>query len=110
MIHFNTKSELIAALPAMNTLLDYYNFFKAIPSNKWCKYKLTNDKGCHCARGHLGTRLYSYGLIESPKAIKFYELTDSNSIVISSINDGVNPRFQQPRPKSRILAYIKSKL
>lgn len=95
----------------MNTLLDYYNFFKAIPSNKWCKYKLTNDKGCHCARGHLGTKLIlGEGCIESPEAIKFYELTNSGSIIISTINDGVNPRFPQPRPKSRILAYVKSKL
>ncbi len=94
----------------MKTLLDYYKFFESIPEEKWCNYKLLNDKGQCCARGHLGTRLLAGRIIESPEAIKFYELTNSSFMVVSLINDGKHYGFNQPTPKARILAFIKSKL
>jgi len=94
----------------MNTLLDYYKFFKAIPSNKWCKHRLVDNQGRHCVRGHLGTRISEGTVVESLEAIKFYQLLGVTRSIVKDINDGVNSCFQQPRPKSRILAYIKSKL
>lgn len=94
----------------MNTLLDYYKFFESIPEEKWCNYNVLNTQGQRCARGHLGTRLVAGQVIESPEAIKFYELTNSNHVDISHVNDNIHYGFNQPTPKARILAFIKSKL
>ncbi len=95
----------------MKSLHDYYKFLKAIPSKHWCKHRLTSSDGLkHCVRGHLGTRRTITTVIESPEALEFYKLLKYDKIAISNINDGVDPKFKQPRPKSRILAFIKSKL
>ena len=41
--------------PETATLEDFYEFFAAIPEDKWCVIRFEHN-GRHCARGHLGTR------------------------------------------------------
>jgi hypothetical protein len=36
----------------MKTVQEFYDFFAAIPANKWCRFSFTNGDS-HCAQGHL---------------------------------------------------------
>jgi hypothetical protein len=87
----------------MNTLKDFYYFYKEIPEDKWCTGTYKIDDKC-CAYGHLG----SYSNYDSPKSDKVTELIGSNYLHV--INDGEDEEYPQFTPKQRVLAFLIDKI
>jgi len=83
--------------------------FEAIPDNKWCVEKFTDEKGRCCALGHCGVRGSNTMFCISTKqgeALKKI-LPDG----VTSINDGVfKGEFKGKTPKARILEALRRKL
>lgn len=96
----------------MKTLQDYYNFFAAIPDEKWCRFQLLDNEGRSCARGHLGSRLPTGQIVatEPLEVLEFYKLLGASKWIVTNINDGVSVNYPQTTPKERILAFIKDKM
>lgn len=115
----------------MEYTVDYFiKKFEAIPYRKWCIGKLVknikvlwwNRIQC-CAQGHCftkGTQILILNKafpfnVDSNKEAEFISLMHLfNAVkdgvcmgdVVGEINNGRNPRYQQPTPKQRILAAL----
>lgn len=92
----------------MKTIYDKAYFiakFEAIPEEKWCVAYLDAGDGVHCALGHCGVTV---SLNYTDKEIALRDLMRPNGWSVADINDGDTPDFQQPTPKQRILAALRS--
>lgn len=89
----------------MQTLKDFYNFYKGIPEEKWCTGKFENEKGQCCALGHIGQNDEK----DSKEFSNLLCLTGRNENFIS-INDGDNKKYPQSTPKQRVLAFLIDKI
>lgn len=76
--------------------------FEAIPEEKWCKYLLDDTRGRHCALGHCGWGWDSRHADRAEGAALIEIL-----VLPAEINNGSDPRYQQPTPKQRILAALR---
>lgn len=92
-----------------NYTVDWFiNFFGAIPEDKWISNgDLWDGWSTRCAVGHC----LKYGDIEhTPESQALVRvmtpLRGANSWWIYDINNGDDPRYQQPTPKLRILAAL----
>lgn len=84
----------------MNYTVDYFIAkFEAIPDEQWCVGEFTDQERRHCAVGHCLDRMQ---LTEESKAL--VRLMGHNT---TFVNDGVDPDYQQPTPKARILAALR---
>lgn len=85
-------------------------FFEAIPDDQWVANGLFHGpNGSACARGHIHDRL---GISSCAFMELMQPLTWSNQLpferdVAAAVNDGRHPRYQQPTPKTRILAALR---
>jgi len=74
--------------------------FEAIPEEKWCVGELS-----------LGDQNCAFGLCHPDLGARSKEgeaLASLMPNMFAGINDGRNPNFQQPTPKQRILAALRS--
>ena len=95
-------------LDTLQTAQDFYNFFDAIPAEKWCANLLQNNSGQRCAWGHLGRYVSEPEVIGNWQALcRLDNILGGNAI---AINNGRNPKYQQDNPKDRILAALKDKM
>lgn len=76
-------------------------FFLAIPEEKWCTNAFECE-GRHCARGHITSTKADLNLDLILGARNGWSVT-------VAVNDGKDPRYQQPTPKQRILAALRDK-
>lgn len=93
----------------MSTTYDKAYFiakFEAIPEDKWCVNTFTDGDGRCCAQGHCGDRSH---IVAPPEcmALKSLLFGEFDGTVVSAVNDGNDPRYQQPTPKARILAALR---
>lgn len=88
-----------SALDAFTTLEEFRDYFAGIPEEKWCVIEIENDSGQRCAMGHLVC-------VGASEAFNTFRDLLGNSVSVTSINNGDNPRFPQPTPRARILAAI----
>jgi hypothetical protein len=83
----------------MKTLDDFIAFYESVPENKWCTgnyYEWQTDR--RCAVGHI---LHMEGA-----EFALSDLIVGQRVSILGLNDGRNPRYQQPHPKLRVLAFL----
>ena len=83
----------------MKTIQDYIDFVESIPEYRWCVYEENGPNGKHCFYGHMQT----LGCL-----FLFKELFDKCCLMVE-VNDGYDPRYQQPTPKQRVLAALYDK-
>lgn len=81
----------------MKTAREFYDFFEAIPEDRWCCDEYTSSDGRHCA--------YEHCQPESKGAI--LSICENAGYSIENVNDGLIKIYQQPTPKQRILAFLK---
>lgn len=77
--------------------------FEAIPDKLWCVRLITRRKEGsrdvqHCAIGHLIKQGYL-----TPESTALITLVST----VGTINDGEDPRYQQPTPRARVLAALR---
>jgi hypothetical protein len=89
----------------MKTAQDFIDFFEGIPEDEWFVGDFVNPENPKqkCAVGHCGVTQARFPLATNASFI-LRQILDSN---IGHINDGKNPRYQQPTPKQRILAALR---
>lgn len=91
----------------MNSLQEFYDFYSAIPDERWCTGRFIKGKAC-CALGLIGERDSVPGwTANTGRLAKLLGVTIED---IMFTNDGIGREFPQPTPKARILALIKSKM
>lgn len=85
--------------------VDYFiRKFEAIPELLWCIDALEDDQGRRCALGHCyGTQMD--GCTSESMALCAVIFIGHGSV--PDINNGEDPRYQQPTPKQRILAALR---
>lgn len=93
----------------MNTLKDFYNFYKEIPENGWCEYNLINHDGQCCANGLIGARPNNR---YPENVMTLAELLGERrySGILADVNNGFTHVYTQPTPKQRVLAFLKDKI
>lgn len=79
--------------------------FEAIPEERWCTGALIDGQGRCCAFGHCGDR--EDGDIPT-EANELQMLGLRHGLRFAAINDGRFAGFNQPTPKQRILAALRS--
>jgi hypothetical protein len=96
-------------MKTFKTLGEYYDFFEAIPEEKWGVGEYYNNKGQCCALGHLGVR-ESFFETYLPKVNKQFQIPVEHLLynaVIPSINDGIGiAKNLGDTPKQRVLNAI----
>lgn len=90
----------------MNYDVDYFiNKFESIPEENWCVGMYESEDGTkHCAAGHCGEDFTNLSTRESDALADIIEL--NFMCKVASLNDGLVSRFNQPDPKSRVLAAL----
>ena len=94
----------------LKTADDYYAFFKGIPASEWTTEFFTDDKGRHCAAGHIQAEVVpqARGVVQN-RLTKLF--TAHNFPHVTRINDGITLdglRTPEGRgPKARILNALK---
>lgn len=91
----------------MKTLQEFYDFYSAIPDERWCIGEFVKGK-TSCALGLIGERGDCPDLSFSTKL--FTKLLGLSMEEIIFVNDGLDDKYLQPTPKARILALIKSRM
>lgn len=86
--------------------------FSATTDDQWCVGEFESADGRHCAAGLCGARM-NRNVQMVPEADALYNLFgqypvdgESPNCYLPLINDGRDPRYQQPTPKARILAAL----
>jgi hypothetical protein len=81
-------------------------YVKATGEQDWCTDVVRNKDGANCLFGHIsamdGTE-YAEG-----EMWEWFEDTWGTTYYVYPINDGSNPKYQQPTPKQRIVAYLEA--
>jgi hypothetical protein len=77
--------------------------FEAIPEELWTTGEFKEGEKC-CAFGHCGVNLDCCHNEESEGLIRL--MLQLGEFVVTAINDGEHPDYQQPTPKQRILAAL----
>lgn len=86
----------------MKYTIDYFiKKFSKIPDSKWTTKRYKRGERC-CAFGHCGQKDV-FGTKES-QALAKYQI---DAQYFSGINDGDCEKFQQSKPKARVLAALK---
>lgn len=84
----------------MNRLAEVVEYLESTSEESWCVDVVRTKDGKNCLFGHLfdlgGSDLM--GLFEDSIATTF---------MVYPVNDGTHPKYQQPTPKQRCLAYLK---
>lgn len=88
--------------------------FSAIPDERWCEADFNNKLGQSCALGHCGVLRSSELMFDGetdivavhPSRAEGRALWEILRCNIGSVNNGGNPRYQQPTPRARILAAL----
>lgn len=75
------------------------SYLAEIPEDRWCANGLSDGHGRFCALGHLGAT--TSFLFEYPERGAARDL--KRLLCAPYINDGRDPRYQQPHPKARIV-------
>lgn len=91
------------------TLIEARKFLASIPDEKWGVGSYGTYGGQCCAVGHLGLadRMpYSGDLMGDMRRTTRGAVADLLGVDLTVINDGRDPRFQQPTPKARVLAAL----
>lgn len=92
----------------MNTLKDFYYFYKEIPEEKWCEGSYEENGAC-CFYGHLGERDHNYGNELTKKINGLLKFTPLCALPVN-VNDGIDVRYPQLSPKQRVLAFLIDKI
>ncbi len=95
-------------IKTMKTAKQFYDFYKAIPENKWTRgrYKEGNT---FCALGHLGFRGIS-NIFNNKNAVNLACVLGKPVGYIADVNDGSRCKNLGKTPRQRILAVLKTKL
>lgn len=81
--------------------------FEAIPEEKWTVGEYEDGGRC-CALGHCGVRAgHPLTPEEDALTMLFLKADAENTLIVSRVNDGFDPRYPQPTPKQRILAALR---
>ncbi len=99
-------------IPVLETKKDFYEFFKAIPEEKWTKGAFVN-RDSYCALGHLGVRAGSFGSSSTPlyqwensKNGKNFSALGGSGDGLMDANDSGYAKYDEP--KKAVLAYVKN--
>lgn len=81
----------------------------AIPDSEWCMGEFEDHYGRHCAGGHCGAAEATAESQALYQLLGFLPKTRGSKTAMAHlprINDGADPRYQQPTPRARILAAL----
>jgi|SRR5579872_611192 len=94
--------------PSRKSLIKFFiNKFESIPAERWCVGKLQNDEDRRCALGHtMHGRLQPISAGWGAAMAETIQLASLFPARVAFINNGSDSRYQQPDPKSRILAAL----
>lgn len=110
------KSVPVIVRKPLKTKQDFIEFFEAIPEKKWCKGQLSDNKGRHCAMGHLNDlfkddtadgwdkTLTNFNKLYKTKAGAYATLVNLND---NHANEVASKFFKINTPKKRVLAFLK---
>ncbi len=86
------------------TIQYYLDKFEAIPEEKWTTGQfISGDEERFCAYGLCGATP-KLGLTDEAEALRTLFFKAGFQFSPALVNDGVDPSYQQPTPKQRILA------
>ena len=77
--------------------------FEVIPEGRWCRNKFRDTRGRCCASGHCGQRQGSL----TPENRALIDIIGGCGFIVTEVNDGHEPAYQQATPKARILAALR---
>ena len=90
-------------LADLTTIDDFIAFYEAIPEEDWCCNNYQDACGRRCALGHLDTTSTK----TSEAVFRLFSIVVVRAhYTVADINDGHDPKYQQPSPKARILAFL----
>ena len=89
-------------------LLNFINYLKSTHEDSWCTDVVRTKEGGNCLFGHLFE--YAGNDEEGNRLWDFFEAAISTTYMIYPVNDGKNPKYQQPTPKQRCIAYLQAVL
>lgn len=76
--------------------------FEAIPDEQWCVGVSYDKQERRCASGHCSVLGGEFNALN-----RLFPTVGFRKILPAVINDGEDPRYQQPTPKARILAALR---
>lgn len=93
----------------MNYDVDYFiDKFEHIPEDLWCTKNFKSEGKC-CALGHCGyqgNEFSSAGFIATTEGQSLVHVFCQYGLLPTEVNDGRDPRYEQPTPKQRVLAVL----
>ena len=97
------------AIERLSDLQPFIEYLVQTDESEWAVDVVRTKDGKNCLFGHLVDWYYGKGYEGSiSTAWDAFEAMWMNTYVIYPINDGQNPRYQQPTPKQRVVAYMKN--
>jgi hypothetical protein len=88
----------------MKTIQEIIDYMEATTESSWCMDKVRVGN-TNCFFGHL----VNMGKNETERC-KLWEIFEecwATTYMIYPVNDGEHPKYQQPTPKQRVIAYLK---
>jgi hypothetical protein len=76
------------------------NFLEGTTEESWCTDVVKTEDGKSCLFGHI----FDFG----GKDLFYWFENIANTYMVYPVNDGENPKYQQPTPKQRCIAYLKN--
>lgn len=86
------------------TIQEIIDYMESTPEESWCT-DVVRKENTNCFFGHL----FSMGKDDREGNILWggFEESWATTYMIYPVNDGQNPKYQQPTPKQRVIAYLK---
>lgn len=97
------------AAKKLANLQPFIQYLQDTEESEWAVDVVRTKDGKNCLFGHLVDWFYGKGYEGSINAAwDMFEAMWMTTYVIYDVNDGKNPKYQQPTPKQRVLAYMKN--
>jgi hypothetical protein len=104
MSEVDTWDQVAEKLSDLNPFIQYLH---ATSEGEWAVDVVRTKDGKNCLFGHLINWYYGKGYEGSISRVwDLFEEMWMSTYVIYPINDGENPKYQQPTPKQRVIAYM----
>lgn len=86
-------------------LQDLINYLENTKVENWIKDKVRDKDGKGCVMSHIFD--FGGGDNGGSRAWDYFEEVWATTYMVYSVNDGENPKYQQPTAKERCIAYLK---
>jgi hypothetical protein len=89
----------------MKTIQEIIDYMQSTPDDSWGVDVVRSSDGKNCFFGHL----FNMGVDENESNFiwSVFEEVWATTYMIYQVNDGTDPRYQQPPAKQRVIQYLK---